>query len=61
MSEIDKDQILKSIDVAIYHYNNGDTDIKKVSDYNGGAVSKKIVRIILSYTNYINRTVWRNY
>ena len=61
MSEIDKDQILKSIDVAIDHYNNGDTEIKKVNDYNGGAISKKIVRIILSYTNYINRTVWRNY
>jgi UDP-N-acetylglucosamine 2-epimerase len=29
-----------------------------VDDYHGGAVSEKVVNIVLSYIDYINRTVW---
>jgi UDP-N-acetylglucosamine 2-epimerase (non-hydrolysing) len=32
--------------------------MNSVADYEGGQVSKQILRIILSYTDYINRTVW---
>ncbi len=31
---------------------------KIIPDYNVDNVSKKVVRIIMSYTDYINRTVW---
>ena len=36
-------------------------DLNIVPEYNVNNVSKKIVRIIESYTDYINRVVWKKY
>lgn len=58
MSGLNKDRILESIEVVTKQHSN-DRAMKIVSDYNVDNVSKKILRIILSYTDYINRTVWR--
>jgi UDP-N-acetylglucosamine 2-epimerase (non-hydrolysing) len=35
--------------------------LRLVDDYNVSNLSDKIVRIIHSYTDYVNRIVWRNY
>ena len=57
MSGLDKDRIIESIDVVTKQHNQ-DRAMRLVGDYDVDNVSKKVIRIILSYTDYINRTVW---
>ncbi len=58
MSGLTRDRILDSIDVVTSQYAEGKDTIHSIPDYAADNVSKKVVRIILSYTDYINRTVW---
>ncbi|RKE04606.1 non-hydrolyzing UDP-N-acetylglucosamine 2-epimerase [Marinifilum flexuosum] len=61
MTGLEKDRILQSIEVVEAHFNENIESIKTVFDYETNNVSKKMLRIILSYTDYINRTVWKKY
>jgi UDP-N-acetylglucosamine 2-epimerase (non-hydrolysing) len=58
MTGFDVDRILQSIEVVTKQWENGEVQFSIVPDYNVNNVSKKVVRIILSYVDYINRTVW---
>lgn len=53
MTGLDKDTILDAIKVVT------STKMAPVKDYDANQVAQKVVRIIMSYTGYINRTVWR--
>ena len=57
MSGLNKNRIIESIKV-VSSQSREDREIKIVRDYNVDNVSKKVLRIILSYTDFINRTVW---
>lgn len=41
--------------------NNGQQNLHVAQDYNVPNVSEKVVRIIISYTNYIQQVVWRKF
>ncbi len=58
MSGLDKHRILQAVSMTIAQFKNtGPCRIP--DDYNVDCVSWKIAKIILSYTDYINRRVWR--
>lgn len=57
MSGVDKEGVLDAVNVVT----SQGMKMKVVDDYNNDILGAKIVRIILSYTGYINRTVWKKY
>ena len=59
MCGLKKEDVIRAIDVVVKQSENSSSPMNIVSDYNTENVSKKVVRIILSYTDYVNRTVWR--
>ena len=58
MSGLEKDRINESINVVTEQHKNGIIP-KIVEDYNEENVSQKVVKIIFSYIDYVNRNVWR--
>ena len=60
---LDHNKIIEAIDHLLStNYDKYSNKINLVKDYSYKNVSEKIVRIIISYTNYINRIVWqKNY
>ena len=58
MSGLNKTRVIDAVEVATAHNSQDIRAIKPVKDYEADNVSKKILRIILSYVDYINRTVW---
>lgn len=59
MSGLEPKKVLEAIKVVTEQYVKEPRTFKPVTDYEVDNVSKKVLRIILSYTDYINRTVWR--
>lgn len=58
MTGLDADRILESIEVVTSQFNENNNVIQTIPDYETENVSRKVLRIILSYTDYIDRTVW---
>ena len=58
MSGLNKTRVINSVEIATAHNVIEPRAIKPVRDYEADNVSKKILRIITSYTDYVNRTVW---
>lgn len=58
MTGLNSERVMNSIDVVVSQFAEGRNIIHSIPDYAADNVSKKVVRIILSYTDYINRTVW---
>ena len=58
MSGLKKDSVLLAVKVITSQHQPGPRRIPLVPDYEGGPVSLQVVRVVLSYTDYVNRTVW---
>lgn len=58
MCGLTSERVIKSIDIVTTQYSKVDRQFKLIPDYDVDNVSKKVLRIIMSYIDYINRTVW---
>ncbi|MFV3315281.1 non-hydrolyzing UDP-N-acetylglucosamine 2-epimerase [Pseudomonas sp. NY15374] len=61
MSGLKAESVLAAIKVITSQHQGERRLIPVVADYEGGPVSQQVVRVVLSYTDYINRTVWRKH
>lgn len=54
-------RILQGLDILESQARGEERSLHLVDDYSMPNVSEKVVRIILSYTDYVNRVVWKKY
>lgn len=58
MSGLKKDRVLHAVRVITAQHDKSNRVMKRVEDYEGGPVSKQVLRIVMSYVDYVNRTIW---
>lgn len=58
MAGLEKEAVLNAIDIVTVQAKECPRGFRIVPDYDVDNVSKKVVRIIISYIDYVNRTVW---
>ncbi len=58
MVGLSPERVMQGLVQLEYQKTGDERNFRQVSDYSMPNVSEKVVRIILSYTDYINRVVW---
>ena len=58
MSGLKKDRVLDAVRVIVAQHDRTRRVMQPVQDYEAGPVSKQVLRVVLSYVDYVNRTVW---
>lgn len=58
MSGLNPERVLEAIKIMTLNFSRHPRQTKIVADYDVDNVSQKVARIIMSYTDYVNRTVW---
>ena len=61
MVGLDKIRVRQGLNILSSQLRGADRSLRLVSDYNISNVSDKVVRIILSYTDFVKRVVWKQY
>jgi UDP-N-acetylglucosamine 2-epimerase len=62
MAGLRKEGVLDAVRIIIAQQeSSARAGIEPVEDYEVAYVSKKILRLVLSYTGYVNRTTWREF
>ena len=61
MVGLELDRVRQGLDILAMQQRGNERGLRLVADYSMPNVSDKVVRIIHSYTDYVNRTVWKKY
>jgi len=59
MAGLTKDRVLDAVRITVTQHDRHKVAVRPVQDYENPSVSKQVLRIVESYTDYVNRTVWR--
>ena len=59
MSGLKKDRVLHSLSVMIKDFEDNRIKVQSIQDFGDLNISKKILKIVLSYTDFINSNVWK--
>ena len=59
MTGVNSERIIQSLEILLYQKENNYKNLNRVKDYNIDNISEKILRIIISYTDYVKRNVWQ--
>lgn len=59
LTGLDPVRVLQALDILAQQKRGDERQLYQVADYAKSNVSDKVLRVILSYTDYINRVVWR--
>ena len=61
MVGLEVDRVLQGLAILLTQHRGEERTIRLPADYCVPNVSDKMVRIVQSYTDYVNRTVWNKY
>ena len=59
MCGLEPGRVIESIEAVVSQSQTGVRGFKPAPDYDADNVSAKVLRIILSYIDFVNRTIWR--
>lgn len=59
MTGFNKERILQALEILSCQESNSERTLNLVKDYNVSNISEKILRIIISYTDYVRKKIWR--
>ena len=58
MSDLNPAKILEAVRISVAQFAGSARPFASPPDYDADNVSQKVLRIVVSYTDYVNRTVW---
>jgi UDP-N-acetylglucosamine 2-epimerase (non-hydrolysing) len=58
MCGLRRDRVLDAVQTIVEQHSKDAPTVRTVADYDNPHVSRQVVRIVLSYVDYVNRTVW---
>ncbi len=61
MVGLDVERVAQGLSILAEQPRGDDRRLQMVRDYEPDNVSDKVLRIIMSYTDFVNRVVWKKY
>jgi UDP-N-acetyl-L-fucosamine synthase len=61
MTGLDSARVMEALDILAAHPRESGRALPIPHDYQADNVSEKVLRIVLGYTGYVNRVVWKRY